>query len=95
MLQKLLIQEYSYLIDDPNEIFNKVNNSLCKNNKENMFVTGWMGLLELDSGKFSFVLQVMNHLLVRLNQENKNYHWLKTKPGFVLGGFENIKYKNK
>lgn len=93
VVTKTLIQEYSYLIDNPSEIFSKVNNSLCKNNDENMFVTGWMGILELDSGEFNFVNAGHEPPLLISFSENKGYHWLKTKPGFVLGGFEGINYK--
>lgn len=37
----------------PKEVFEKVNNQLCENNDEGMFVTVWMGLLEISTGKLT------------------------------------------
>src|SRR5699024_4315837 len=37
------------------EVFTRVNNQLCENNGEAMFVTSFMGVLDLDTLSFTFV----------------------------------------
>lgn len=70
-------------------MFEKLNKQLYENNEENMFVTSWMGILEIDTGKFTFVNVGHTPPILKINE---NYTWLKSKPCFVLGGIEDIKY---
>lgn len=55
-----------------------------------MFVTSWMGILETTTGKFTYVNAGHNPPL--LKQGGGDYQWLKSKPGFILGGLENTQY---
>lgn len=54
-----------------------------------MFVTAWMGVLEIDTGKFTFVNAGHNPPILKDNEKSA---WLKSSPGFVLGGIKDIKY---
>lgn len=56
-----------------------------------MFVTAFMGILDIDSRKFTYVNAGHNPPLIK--RSDKDYEWLKTKPGFVLAGMEDIPYK--
>lgn len=91
VIAKSLIKDHLQLGESPSDTFKSVNNQLCENNKESMFVTAWAGVLELSTGKFTFVNAGHNHPL--LKKTGLDYQWLNSKPGLVLGGMEGINYK--
>lgn len=72
------------------EVFTRVNDQLCENNGENMFVTSFMGVLDLDTRELTFVNAGHNPPLLR--QGDEGFTFLKTKPGFVLAGLEGMVY---
>ena len=74
----------------PGEVFEAVNNILCENNEADMFVTAFMGYLDIPTGTFTYVNAGHNPPLVK--HSGGRYEWLKTKPCFVLAGMENIPY---
>ena len=90
VVAKTLIKNYAQLGKSPAEVFTAVNNQLCEGNDENMFVTAWMGILEIETGKFTYVNAGHNPPLIK--HSGKDYNWLKSKPGFVLAGMEDIQY---
>jgi sigma-B regulation protein RsbU (phosphoserine phosphatase) len=90
VIAKTLIKNHAQLGKSPEEVFTTVNNQLYEGNDESMFVTAWIGILEIETGRFTYVNAGHNPPL--LKHACKNYDWLKSKPGFVLAGMENIKY---
>ncbi|MDP1552356.1 MAG: SpoIIE family protein phosphatase [Methanobacteriaceae archaeon] len=90
VIAKTLIKNHAQLGKSPAEIFNTVNYQLYDGNDENMFVTAWMGILEINTGKFTYVNAGHNPPLIK--HGNKYYDWFKCRAGFVLGGMDNIKY---
>jgi sigma-B regulation protein RsbU (phosphoserine phosphatase) len=75
----------------PKEVFETVNNILCENNDANMFVTAFLGFLDIPTGTFTFVNAGHNPPLIK--KAGGRFQWLKTKPGFILAGTEDIVYK--
>lgn len=71
------------------EIFTLANEELCKNNEADMFVTAWMGIIELDTGLVKYVNAGHNPPLLK---QGKEFVYLKSRPNFVLGGMENVRY---
>lgn len=71
------------------EIFNQANQELCKNNEADMFVTAWMGIIELDSGIVKYANAGHNPPLIK---QGKEFTYLRSRPNFVLGGMSNVKY---
>ena len=69
----------------------KTNEALCSNNQVDMFVTVWIGILELSTGK----LQAANagHEYPVLKHPDGRFELFRDKHGFVLGGIEGAKYK--
>ncbi|MCE5214550.1 MAG: PP2C family protein-serine/threonine phosphatase [Methanobacterium sp.] len=90
VITKTLIKNQAQLGKSPEEIFTKVNNQLYEGNDENMFVTAWIGILEIDTGKLTYANAGHNPPL--LKRTGEDYNWLKTKPGLVLAGMEDIIY---
>ena len=76
--------------ETPARIFASVNDQLCQNNDAGMFVTAYMGLLELATGKL--VVANAGHNPPLLRHQDGRYEWLRQKSGFVLAGMENMKY---
>ncbi len=86
---KTLIKNSAQNGNSPEEVFKNVNNQLCENNEQNMFVTAWMGILNINTGELTYVNAGHNPPLLK---HQDTYRQLKSKPGFVLGGMKNIEY---
>ena len=74
----------------PAEVLAEANNSICSKNPEEMFVTVWLAILDLDTGRLSCAYA--GHEYPMLKKPGGRYELLKDKHGFVLGGMENMKY---
>ena len=74
-----------------NDIFTKANEKLCENNESGMFVTAWMGILDLTTGEMQFANAGHNPPI--LKRANGEFEYLKTRAGFVLAGMEGIRYR--
>ena len=72
------------------EAFKITNNNLCKNNDADMFVTSWMGVLDLRNG----LLQYVNagHCYPLISRKNGTFEYIKGKSNFVLAGLEDTEY---
>ena len=74
-----------------NDIFGKANDKLCENNESGMFVTAWMGILDLLSGKLQYANAGHNPPLVL--QNGGEFAYLEMRAGFVLAGLEGVRYR--
>ena len=86
-----ILKARTMMLRDPASVLCTANNELCRNNEE-MFVTVWLGILDLSTGKLTFANAGHEAPLLR---HDGVFHYVKQKAGFVLGGMENIKYKNQ
>ena len=75
----------------PREILEKVNNQLCENNDAEMFVTVWLGKIQLSTGKM--VCANAGHEYPVIRHGNGAYELLHDRHGFVLAGMENARYR--
>ena len=75
----------------PSEVLATVNNQLCKNNKAEMFVTVWLGILDINTGIIKAANAGHEYPVIK---HNGKYELFKDKHGFVLAGMENLKYKD-
>ena len=71
-------------------VFTTANEKLCEGNDAGMFVTAWMGLMNVKTGHLTFANAGHNPPLVKQEGEFR-YH--KTRAGFVLAGMEGIRYR--
>ncbi len=93
VIAKTLIKNNTAGMTEPKGIFEKTNDQLCENNEEGMFVTAFMGILEISTGVFSFVNAGHNPPL--LKRKGQQFDWLSVKPGFILAGMEGMKYQQE
>lgn len=73
------------------QVFTTANEKLCEGNEAGMFVTAWMGLLNVKTGHVTFANAGHNPPLLRQNGGDFAYH--KTRAGFVLAGMEGVRYR--
>ena len=91
MTAKTIIKDLAESGMPVNEIFTRANEKLCENNESGMFVTAWMGILDLTTGNLQFANAGHNPpLLKRVSGE---FEYLKTRAGFVLAGMEGVRYR--
>ena len=91
VIAKTLIKNHAQNRETPGEVFTQTNAQLCEGNDAGLFVTAWMGVLEISTGKFVYVNAGHNPPL--LKRADGQYEWLKSRPGFVLAGMEGIRYR--
>lgn len=91
MKAKIIIKDLAESGISIEEIFSITNEKLCENNVSNMFVTAWMGILDLNTKILKFANAGHNPPII-FNEGQ--YKKLKNKPNFILGGMEGIKYKS-
>nr|WP_253289213.1 PP2C family protein-serine/threonine phosphatase [Lachnoclostridium sp. MSJ-17] len=53
MSSKIYINDHAMIGGTPAEILGRVNKLVCANNKAHMFVTVWLGILEISTGKLT------------------------------------------
>lgn len=91
VIAKTLIKNQAQAGCSPAEIFTSVNAQLYENNENNMFVTAWIGIYEVSSGKLTFSNAGHNPPLVK--RGNGSFEYLRITSGFVLAGLEAAKYR--
>ena len=68
------------------------NEALCEGNAANMFVTAWVGEIDLASGTVRYVNAGHNPPLV-LRAKDGSAEYLRSRPGLVLGAMPGAKYR--
>lgn len=91
MTAKTIIKDLAESGLPVNEIFTRANQKLCENNESGMFVTAWMGVLDVPSGRLTFANAGHNPPL--LKRADGAFEYLKTRGGFVLAGMEGVRYR--
>ena len=91
MTAKTIIKDLAESGMAVNDIFTKANEKLCENNESGMFVTAWMGILDITTGNMQFANAGHNPPL--LKRANGGFEYLRTRAGFVLAGMEGIRYR--
>ena len=91
MVSKVILQSCAMLNQTVGEILNKTNEALCSNNQVEMFVTVWLGVLEISTGKI--IAANAGHEYPALYRKNGAFELLKDRHGFVIGGMPGTKYK--
>ncbi len=91
MASKIILQSCAMLGHSAADILMKTNDAICSNNEAGMFVTVWLGILELSTGKLTAANA--GHEYPILKQPGEAYAPIKDLHGFVIGGMEGMKYR--
>lgn len=90
VIAKTLLKNVAQTGLSPKSVLEKVNKQLCVGNDAEMFVTVWLGILEISTGKLSCANA--GHEYPVLRRANGRYELLKDRHGFVLAGMEHSRY---
>ena len=91
MVSKILVQNNAMTCKGPAEVLKAVNDQICSNNREEMFVTVWFGILDTETGKITAANAGHEYPVIAL--DGGGFELLKDKHGFVIGGMKGIRYK--
>ncbi len=75
----------------PAQILTDTNSSICRNNREEMFVTVWLGILEISTGRLTAANAGHEYPAVRV--PGGDFELYRDRHGFVIGGMEGVKYQ--
>ena len=90
VIGKTLIKDHTTPGRDLGEVFMEVNKLLCEGNGEELFITAFEGVLDLETGQFDFVNA--GHEMPFIRRKGK-YTPEKIRAGFVLAGMETTRYR--
>ena len=91
MASKIILQSVAMLGGSPGEILTKTNEAICSSNEAQMFVTVWVGILELSTGKLTCANA--GHEYPVFMRPGGDFEIYRDKHGFVIGGMDGVKYK--
>ena len=90
MVSKSLIKSSARMGHSASEVLRQTNETICSNNQMEMFVTVWIGILEISTGKITAANA--GHEYPSLMKDGR-FELLKDKHGLVIGGMEGVRYK--
>ena len=91
VIAKTLLKNAVQMGLSPKAALEKVNNQLCENNEAEMFVTVWLGVYEISTGKLTAANA--GHEYPAIRRANGEFELFKDRHGFVLAGMENARYR--
>ena len=91
MRSKTAIRSFAETGGSPSEILAKANNTLCEGNDAEMFVTVWIGIIDLETG----VMKCANagHEYPLIKRANGEFELIKDKHSLALAAIEGLKTK--
>ncbi len=90
MVAKTILKNNAMVGKSVGEVMTVTNDLICANNKTEMFVTVWMGILEISTGKITAANA--GHEYPAL-MKNGLFELYKDRHSFVIGGMEGARYK--
>ena len=90
MASKIILADNAKSGKSPAQILQDTNEAICSNNPEGMFVTVWLGILDITTG----VLTTANagHEYPALMHAGGQFELFRDKHGLVVGGMPGMKY---
>lgn len=89
VIAKALIRNEATLEYEPSEICERVNEQLCEENEQGLFVTCWLGCVNLSTGIMKFANAAHNPPVL---YDGDTYKFLEQKSGIMLAAMEGSKY---
>ena len=86
LIRNAAVGEYS-----PAKVLTTVNHQLCTRNPEEMFVTVWMGVLEVSTGRLTAANA--GHEYPILKRPGNSFELFKDRHGLVLGAMDGVRYR--
>ena len=93
MSAKSLIRTYAKMETSPAQVMQTVNDRLCENNREFMFVTVWFGILDFSTGRITAVNA--GHELPALMPAGGRFDLIRERPGVMVGARKGVRYREQ
>ena len=91
MVSKILVKNYTKSGLSPARALEAANDQICSNNQEDMFVTVWLGILEISTGKLTAANA--GHEYPVLKTPEGKFELIKDKHGVAVGVMEGVHYR--
>ena len=91
MHSKILLKSYTLMKQTPKAALEEVNRQICEHNPEEMFVTVWLGVLDLKTGLFTAANA--GHERPAVKQAGEHFELYKDKHGVVVGYMDGVRFK--
>ena len=91
MVSKAILKNNAMMGKTAGEVLTVTNETICANNKMEMFVTVWLGILEISTGKITAANA--GHEYPAIFRNGGQFELFKDKHGFVIGGMEGVRYR--
>lgn len=91
VIAKTLIKNRAQMGGSPAEILGFVNDQLCEGNEADMFVTVWLGILDLTTGKG--MAANAGHEKPAIRRAGQNYEFVRTKHSPAVAVMEGMKFR--
>ncbi|MBR3641552.1 MAG: SpoIIE family protein phosphatase [Oscillibacter sp.] len=90
MAAKIILATNAMSGKSPARILADTNAAICANNTAEMFVTVWLGILEISTGKLTAANA--GHEYPMLRKPNGAFEVVHDRHGFVIGGMDGVRY---
>lgn len=90
MASKIIIANNAMLGKSPAQILADTNRAICSHNREEMFITVWVGILTISTGKLTAANA--GHEYPAIRKPDGQFELYKDPHCFVVGGLEGAKY---
>lgn len=91
VIAKTLIKTRTFMGGTPSEILADVNTQLCEGNEAELFVTVWLGILEISTGHV--IASNAGHEYPAIMKAGEGYELFKTKQSPAVATMEGIKFR--
>ena len=91
VIAKTLIKNRAFMGGTPGEILADVNNQLCEGNEADLFVTVWLGILELSTGKV--IASNAGHEYPAIKRADGKFELFKTKQSPAVATMEGLRFR--
>ena len=92
MASMIVLSNLARMGKSPAQIFKDANNGICANNREEMFVTAWLGILELSTGTLTAANAGHEYPVIR--RADGSFALYRDPHGLVIGAMEGVKYRD-
>ena len=92
MASKIMINNRAMMGGTPKDILSFANRQICANNTLDMFITVWIGILEISTG--TITASSAGHEYPIICKNNGKFELYKDPHGFVIGGYDEMKYRD-
>lgn len=91
VITKAMLKNSTQMGLSPSQILEKVNQQLCENNSEEMFVTAWLGILDIPSG--ALTCANAGHEYPAIRRAGGQFELLHDRHGLALAAMPGMKYR--